>query len=573
MVAIDIDNPKLNEQLMRVDAGRWAVACGIKLQAGKFTFHGFEYQVEPMSSISRRLCYLKARQSFGATIDEVIKDIHGMRFGKYKLGVAHIFPTNDEVNEFSKSIFKPLIANNKTFIGKYVKNVSGGTDTTSLKNICGAMLYLRGARLSQKVGDTDENTSSKTAGFSVDKCVFDEVDFMDPEAIVKYIRSMGMSPHQHEVYLGNPSHEDYGIDLIFKQSDQRYWFRKCSCSGLISTQAATTSRGIWTCAEKSFPSCVKIRPNGTGYVGCDKCGKEVPVWGGLGTGEWVRDFPDKSNYMHGYMASQLMTPFNDPAEILEDYVNPPFGNLADVYRLRLGRPYSARDEKLRKSDVLACCGNDGIVLSHPGPCAMGVDVGKKKHVVIGVKVDNKRKEILRAITIPEGLEGWNRISDLAKRYNVKSTVIDIRPYEDEARAYQRIHGGDSTNPATYLCEYSDTQITDSAFNNNTGIVKAHRTGVFDQTHRLIMSGELRLPHQCPEIEEFARQCCNCARFEEKDKHRGITVNRYRPTGDRQEHFRNALNYFTLAASGHRVATVSNKYKPKYEFVDNQYERV
>lgn len=533
---IDVASPKLNEQLMQVDAGYWAVKSKIKLQASKFTFHGFEYQVEPMASTARRLCYLKARQSFGATINEVIKDLHGMIMGKYKLGVAHIFPTQDEVGEFSKSIFKPLIADNRTFIGKYVKNVAGTTDTTSLKKVRGAFLRLLGARLSQKVGESTENTSSKTAGFSVDKCVFDEVDYMDPAAVVKYIQSMGMSPHQHEVYLGNPSHEDFGIDLIFKQSDQRYWYRRCSC-------------GHWTCAEKSFPSCVKIRQDGTGYVGCDKCGKEVLVWNGKGTGEWVRDFPEKSDYMHGYMASQLMTPFNDPAEILEDFVNPPFGNLADVYRLRLGRAYSNRDEKLRKNDVLANCGNDAPAPKHSGPCAMGVDVGKIKHVVIGVKVDSKRFEIVRTCKV----KSFQDVYDLGRRYNVKSTVIDIRPYEDEARAYQK-----ASRYRTFLCEYSDTQITDAVFNDNTGVVKAHRTGIFDQTHRLIMQGNIRLPRQCPETEEFARQCCNCAKFEEKDKRRGIIVYRYRPTGDRQEHFRNALNYFILAASGHRISRVGSR---------------
>lgn len=547
------------EDLELVNAGYWAVLNKVRLQAGLFTFNGFEYQAEPMSSAARRICYMKARQCFGATINEVLKDLHGMIKGRYKLGVAHIFPTTDEVSEFSKSIFKPLIAANKGTIGKYVKNVAGGTDTTSLKRVCDAMLFLRGARLGQKIGDTDENTSSKTAGFSVDKCVFDEVDFMDPEAVVKYCRGMGMSPHQHEVYLGNPSHEDFGIDLIFKQSDQRYWFRKCSC-------------GHWTCAEKSFPQCIKIRSDGTGFVGCDKCGKEVHVWAGKGSAEWVPDFPDKSEYMHGYMASQLMTPFNDPAEILEELVNPPFGNLGDFWRLRMGRAYSDRADKLVKSDVLANCSNDGLSLSHPGPCAMGVDVGKVKHIVIGTKIDNKRYEILRAIKIPNGPDGWNQISDFARKYNVKSTVIDIRPYEDEARSYQRSHGGGGTNPETFLCQYSDTQVVESSFNPNTGVVKVHRTGIFDQTHSLLSTGKMVLPRQCPEVEEFARQCCNCARFEEKDKRKGTVVHRYRPTGDRQEHFRNSLNYFVLACSGHRVGTVS-RYKPQtYTEVDNEYER-
>ena len=552
---IDIDDPKLNEKLIQADAGRWAVERKVRLQAGPFSYVGREYQIEPMSSPARRMCYLKAAQSFGATEMEVLKDLHGMIMGIYLLGVAHIFPTNDEVGEFSKSRFKPLIAANPTYIGKYVKNVSGSTDTTSLKRVLNAFLFLRGARLSQKVGDSTESTSSKTAGFSCDKVVFDEVDYMDTDVIEKYKGRMGDSPHKHEVYLGNPSHEDFGIDLIFKQSDQRYWFRRCGC-------------GHWTCAEKSFPECVKIRQDGTGYVGCDKCGLEIPMWNGPGTAEWVAEYPEKSGYMHGYMASQLMSPRNDPAEILEDFVNPPFGNLADVYRLRLGRPYSNRDEKLRKSDVLANCGSDSPPLTHKGPCAMGVDVGKIKHVVIGIKTGEGKYEILRAVKV----KSFQDVHDLSRRYNVESTVIDIRPYEDEARAYQKAHGGDAVNPSTYLCEYSDTQVAESVFNPNNGVVKAHRTGIFDQTHRLLSNGSVRLACQCPETEEFARQCCNVAKFEEKDKRKGTIVFRYRPTGDRQEHLRNALNYFVLACSGHRVGTVSRYKEVQYVEVDNDYDR-
>ncbi len=563
---------KDNEGMMRFDACYWACQCPIQLQAGPFSLEGREYQLEPMSARCRRICYIKGTQILGATEMEGLKSFHGMIMRKYKKGVAHIFPGQDEVNEYSKSRINPLVATNRTFIGKYVKTQKSGTDTTSLKKVNAAFFYLRGARQTQKIGDSTESTTSKTAGIPLDRIVFDEVDYMDVNVIEKYKGRMRESPHKEEVYLGNPSHEDFGIDLIFKQSDQRFWFRKCSCSGLISTPAATTVRGNWTCAEKSFPGCVKIRPDGTGYVGCDKCGKELLPWAGDGSAQWVPDFPDKTSYMQGYMASEMISPRCDPAEVLEDYVNPPFGNLADIIRLRLGRPYSDRSDKLRKSDVLLCCGNDGLLTKHPGPCAMGVDVGKVKHVVIGTKLPKGKYEILRAIKIPEGREGWNQIFDLARMYNVKSDVVDIRPYEDEARAYQVKRGG-GINPVTYLCEYSDTQITDSSFNINTGIVKAHRTGIFDQTHRIISMGDLILPRQCPEVEEFARQCCNCARFEEKDKRKNIIVHRYRPTGDQQEHFRNAFNYFVLACSGHRVGTVSRYQTQTYTEVDNEYERV
>jgi len=485
---------------------------------------------------------MKGAQIMGATEMEVIKSLHGMIYGRYPKGVAYIFPTNDEVGEFSKSRFNPLIDKNKTFVGRYVKTQKRGTDTTSLKTIGSSYLYLRGARQSQRIGDSNESTSSKTAGIPVDRVVFDEVDYMDVNVIEKYKSRMNESLVKEEIYLGNPSHEDFGIDLIFKQSDQRYWFRKCSC-------------GHWTCAEKSFPNCVKIRKDGTGYVACDKCGKEVPPWAGDGTGEWVPDYPSKSSYMHGYMASQLISPRNDPAEILEDFVNPPFGNLADVYRLKLGRPYSAKEDKLRKDDVLANCGRDYPAVRHSGPCAMGVDVGKAYHaVVIGIKVDNKRYEILRTVKA----KGFQEVLYLARKYNVKSTVVDIGPYYESARKFQNEVGH-----KTFLCEYKDNQASGAIFNENTGVVKVNKTEIFDKSHRLLTDGSIKLPCQCPETEEFARQCCNCAKFEETDSRKGTITFRYRKTGDRQDDFRSALNYFLLAAGGHRVKTVS-RYKKKQQ---------
>lgn len=533
------------DQIASVDPAYWANLYKIKLQAGEFSFLNREFQIKPMQSRARRKCYKKARQSFGATELEVLDDLHGMIYGHYKLGVAHIFPSSDEVGEFGKARFKPLITSNRIAIGQYVRD----TDTATLKRVRDAFLWLRGARLSQKIGDTDEDTSSKTAAFSVDKVVLDEVDFMDLLVIEKFINSMGSSPVKREVYLGNPSHEDFGIDLIFKQSNQQYWFRRCGC-------------GHWTCAEKSFPNCVKIRPDGTGYIGCDKCGQEVKMWNGKGTAEWVADFPSKSGYMEGYHLSQLSNIFVDPAEVLESYTNPLNNNLADVYRLKLGTAYSAKEDKLRKSDVLACCGSNLMAESSTNPCAMGVDVGKVKHVVIGIKTHTDRFEIIKVAKV----ETFNDVYMLAKKYNVKSDVIDIRPYEDEARSYQK-----SSGHKTFLCEYSESMLQDALFNDDTGIVKVHRTGIFDSTHKLFTEGRIKIPRQCTEIEEFARQCCNCAKFEEKDKKKGTIIFRYRPTGDCEEHFRSALNYFLLAASGSKLARVKSEFtKSRQTVTKNDY---
>jgi len=381
-------------------------------------------------------------------------------------------------------------------------------------------------------------------GIPVDKAVFDEVDHMDEEVIAKARGRMGASLVKEEAFLGNPIVPGEGVDKIFDLSDQRYWWRRCTC-------------GAYTCAELSFPRCVKLRKDGTGYIGCDKCGKEVFIR----DGQWQPEKKENSDFMAGYHWSQLSSITNDPADILREFNNPPEGNMADVYRLRLGIPYIAEEDRLLESQVIKCCNDEMQYDRHDGPCAMGVDVGKIKHVIIGIKTNNDQYRILKTIALSK----WEDIHDIAKKFNVKSAVIDIRPYEDSARAFQ------AAEPyRIYLCEYKENAPAAVSYNQNTGIVSANRTEIFDSTHRLVTTpGALSIPRYCPDIKEFAKQVCGAYKVLDTNKKTGQSLYRYK---GKNEHYRNALNYFLLAARTSELGTV-NKYKKKQLFVESEYDRV
>ncbi len=511
------------DQIASRDCGYWVELKKIRLQTGHFSFTDHEYQKEPMSSKARRKCIRKGTQG-GFTEIEVIDSLHGMRYKILDRGVLYLFPTSDDVNEFSKSRFNPFILANREAIGKFVKN----TDTASLKKINNAFLYLRGARLSQKISDLNE--SSKLKSIPVDRVVFDEIDHMSEEVIAKAKGRMGHSKIKQERYLSNPLIPGEGIDKIFSESDQRYWFRKChKCNK-------------WTCAELFFMEsperCVGVRKDGTGYIACRNCGREIFIR----DGQWEPQFKSNSDYMHGYQWSQLTSAFNDPKEILDDFFDPPQGNLADVYRLRLGLPYIAAEDRLTIPQILDCCSQEIMDSHDPGPCAMGVDVGKIKHVVIGIKIGKGQYRIVKTARVSE----WNDIHDLAKRFNVKSDVVDIRPYEDSARKYQS-----ESKHKTFLCEYKENTPMGAVYNDKSGIVAVGRTEIFDATHGLVTTpGQLSIPRYCPEIKEFAAQLCGAYKILETNKKTGISVYRYKGVN---EHYRNALNYFLLAARQGRVA--------------------
>jgi hypothetical protein len=191
---------------------------------------------------------------------------------------------------------------------------------------------------------------------------------------------------------------------------------------------------------------------------------------------------------------------------------------------------------------------------------MGVDVGKIKHVVIGTKIGQDQYEIVKTIRLSE----WQDIMDLAVKFNVKSAVIDIRPYEDSARLFQR-----EAKFRTYLCEYKENAVSDYVYRDRSDgtpdIVAANRTQIFDATHRLTTTpGSLSIPRYDDEIEEFAKQMCGAFKVNETNKKTGTSVYRYKGKND---HYRNALNYFLLAAkptqfpkSGARNSNVNRQKK-------------
>ena len=163
--------------------------------------------------------------------------------------------------------------------------------------------------------------------------------------------------------------------------------------------------------------------------------------------------------------------------------------------------------------------------------------------IIGIKTGRDKYGIIKTAQ----LSNWSDIHDLARKFNVKSAVIDIRPYEDAARQFQN-----QESYKIYLCEYKENTPQGTIYNNNTGIVAVARTEIFDATHRMVTTaGQLTLPRRSPSMEEFAKQLCATAKVLETNKKTKLSVYRYKKLGD--EHFRNALNYFILAAKGHRLA--------------------
>jgi len=248
--------------------------------------------------------------------------------------------------------------------------------------------------------------------------------------------------------------------------------------------------------------------------------------------------------------------------------------LSEIVRLRLGWPHISAAEKLSKDDVLACCDENNTPRnSHPGPCAMGLDCMKTKNLIIGARKSDGNYVILHTSVIAgQGMDAWNEVGDLCDRFNVKSGVIDIRPYEDMARHFQKTHK--SMN--IWLCEYKETTPLGTAFNPNTGLVQVSRTEIMDTSHRIVSTpGRLIVLRRSDKMIEFARQVASSFKVLETNKKTGQKVYRYRKTNV-PDHFRHALNYFLLAAGSKRIGTVKrggHREQKNQKVLNNEYARV
>lgn len=447
---------------------------------------------------------------------EILRSLHGMIHRRYPLGILYLFPTADDVSDFSSSRFKSLITDNPVTIGCHVKE----TDRTNLKRVGGGYLYFRGARLTQTI-EKQKKSASKLKGIPTDKNIYDEVDEMPPAAIPKAQGRLKHSHIQEEVYLANPTVPDYGIDKIYNQSDQRIWMIKCEKCGKR------------TCLELEFPTCLERTSDDRVIRLCRHCrDREIFPRNGI----WVPQYPDRTKDMVGYWISHLNSIYVDPKEILDAFEDPNT-EMSDFYNLTLGMAYIEAENRLNVNDVYSCCGQDVMATRHPGPCAMGVDVGKLLHVVIGFAISEKRAKIVKLARV----SNFSDVHDLANRFHVESAVIDMEPQTRTVREFQA-----SEPYRIFLCDYQERLKRGEKIDEEFGLITVRRTEICDETHGLIKTpGRLELPRRCSEIDEYAIEMTNMVKALKIDKLTDARTYIYVNLNP-NTHYRHATNYFKLA---------------------------
>jgi len=500
----------LTKDISAVDPLVWADVRGLKTKSGlPYTLEGHRYQ-HGLLQTDKRVTNIKKGTQVGITLVEQIDAIHGLVYRRYPQGVLYMMPSQKQVERFSKLRFTPMFNENSWLKGFLQVN------NANEKIINGGSLIFVGAR-PVMISGTNVKGSVDLRTFECDRIVRDEIDMHDEDMVEHSKQRLNYSKIRQEVNLSSPTFPNFGIDALYEQSDQRRWQIKCrSC-------------GRYTCIEETFPDSI-IMKGGRWILACIHCNAEISPL----EGEWIAEYPDREEA--GFWVSGFLSPRADLDTYMNRYHESEGTKLVEFMRSVVGAASSEAENQLAETTVLSRCTRNPIQMVG-NDTIMGVDVGKKLHVVIGIKTGRDAYEILNV----SRLNDLNELHDLALKMGVKVAVFDSGPYDHGVRTFQK------DEPYTvYLCQYSETMPGRPKFDSRTGMVKVNRNEWCDKVHMTFSDNKIRIPRVSPEITEYAREMTRTAKMTKENPETGALKPTWLKLG--ADHYFHATLYFLLGCT-------------------------
>jgi len=350
-----------------------------------------------------------------------------------KRDVLYVLPTATNASDFSKARFGGALHHSE-----YLKSIFTSTNSVGLKQAGATSLYIRGSR-------GDSNLKSVPAAV----LILDEYDEFDQRAVSLAIERLSGQPEKEIWYISTPTIPNFGVAKEFPLTTQEIFTFKCPC-----------------CSRKtdlSFPDCLVMRGDHINdpdvyksYIQCKECKGKLPhdtKWQWLANGLWVPTYMNGDPDRRGYAMNQLYSSTVSPAEMTVAYLK----GLSDEYAAqefnnsKLGRAYLGESAQLSDALIQESLGNYVIRTNQPKVgsnrlITMGVDQGKIGYYVIvewfldniGHDLNaNAHAKVLDFGQWMQQAEGWGRIDELMREWQVLYAMVDADPEISDARRFAK----------------------------------------------------------------------------------------------------------------------------------------
>jgi len=488
-------------------------SMGLRVDGVPFDLKRYPFLIDVVDSRARRKTVIKGAQ-MGWTCIFILDAVMGAWLDGLR-GILYLFPTDNDVQDFSKARFGPMVAENTAFAG-----LVSDTDSAGLKRIGSTHIYFRAAGA---IGSSTKATLSKLKSIPVDRLYLDERDEMQDSRVDAAEHRLDGSLIPEQTSLSTPTIPGYGVDFDYKASDQRAWHWKCDhCSK-------------WTCLEMTWPDCIAEPMGGEPYYLCSHCKKELKRT----SGEWVAASPNVTDHL-GYWASQLCSPTKTAGDILSALADHERrGRMREFYNQTLARAFAEIEDQLTPELLGVCQTEEPRSRSAEGPTCLGADPGGRDiHYWVKQRITDVDSQ-----TLTYGrCGGFDDLAQIARKFNVQTGVVDQMAERRAVREFVDSHRG------WYGCQYAEGRKAGYDWNHVERVVTVNRTEALDASHFKFVEKREKLPAP-DEVyhEQVAKQLCNMARVKQEDELTGDVKYRWVVVGGtKNDHLKHAHSYATIA---------------------------
>ena len=436
--------------------------------------------------------------------------------------VLYVMPTQTQMDDFSQGRFDKGIAESPYLIERLhpPPPQKGGPARVGLKRLGPGYIYLRGSDSRRQLTSVD-----------ADVVLLDEYDLMAEGVLQLAQKRLASSQLRWLRVVSTPRLPEAGINELFLQSDQRYYFLECPSCGhdqrLEWEHNVDLQRAQVVCRQ---PDCRKpLDLSSPGYWEAARPGNEI----------------------HGYHLSRLYSPWVNLRAMIEASEATTPAALQEFQNSDLGETFVPPGGQLSIGDLDACRWEPEE--RWRGETDMGVDVGRKLHVVIRARPDAKSRT--PAVLIGE-VASFEALDELMEMYNVRICVVDALPETHKALEFAR-----KWRDRVYLAYY-DRHGGDHVWTKDSdgGVHTVHinRTQALDEMFDRFKQGKAKLPANARRlgdrvrdgIGEYYRQVTALKRLLEQDA-QGNWVARY-PKQNKPDHYAHAEVYCLLASKAREL---------------------
>ena len=271
--------------------------------------------------------------------------------GRARGATIMFLPTSELVRDFVQLRLDPAIAADPDLRAALTAPAGTAPNRLGLKQFARGHLLVHGA-----------DSYRQLAANPADGLCIDEYDLMAADVLPQMLQRLGSSPESRVRVASTPRLAGTGIDALYQQGTQFRYHYPCPACGL--NQAL------------EWPDSV-LRE--AAVLGCRRCRAFMDLYA---EGEWLAGAPDQET-IHSYHLPRWYSPVANIPQILREADSDTFGTEQTFANYIAAEVYAPDGSQLTLPDLDAVRRPYGLEDTYRGqPCDMGIDVGKRLHVVI-----------------------------------------------------------------------------------------------------------------------------------------------------------------------------------------------